>query len=177
MARSGLSDKRLSDDDIHALRCFIRQALLPYADDVRDFYYSIDTVDLATGEHPWALREKGAVLGYMVVRSGPKDFRSTSIFPYARPSKISIGVPGGSKPAVLGEVMQEPLEVDEFLVYYRRGKLCFLTREMAQAEFDEVRLQATVLLSREEAFALLDGQALETTLDKVKKAFGIRRVE
>lgn len=177
MARSGLSNKRLSDDDIHALRCFVRQALLPYTDDIRDFYYSIDTVNLETGEHPWALRERGAVLGYMVVRSGPKDFRCTNIFPYARPSKISIGVPCGSKPAVLNEVMQEPLEVEEFLVYYKRGKLCFLTREMAQAEFDEVRLQATLLLSREEAFAFLDGQALEITRDKVRKAFGIRRVE
>lgn len=177
MARGILIDKRLSDDDIHALRCFVRQALLPYANDIRDFYYSIDTVDLETGEHQWALREHGAALGYMVVRSGPKDFRSTNIFPYARPSKISIGVPGGSKPAVLKEVMQEPLEVDEFLVYYKRGKLCFLTREMAQAEFDEVRLQATILISREEAFAFLDGQALEITKDKIKKAFGIRRTE
>ena len=177
MAKGGLSDRRLSDDDIHAIRCFIRQALLPYTDDIRDFYYSIDTLDLETGEHPWALRERGPVLGYMVVRSGPRDFRSTCIFPYARPSKIDIGVPCGSKPAVLNEAMREPVDVEEFLVYYKRGKLCFLTREMAQAELDEVRLQATVLLSREEAFALLGGEALGLTLDKVRKAFGIRRIQ
>lgn len=177
MAKTGLDSRMLTEEDIHALRCFIRQALLPYTNDIRDFYYSIDTIDMETGEHPWALRERGAVLGYMVVRSGPRDFRSTNVFPYARPSKISIGVPGGSKPAVLNEVMKEPLEVEDFLVYYKRGKLCFLTKELAQADFDEVRLVSSVLFTREEAFALLDGETLDITKDKVRKAFGIRRVE
>ena len=176
MARARWTDRELSEDDIHTLRCFLRQSLIPFIEHVRDFYYSLDYISMETGFHTWALREKGAALGYMVVRSGPKDFTSTTVFPYVNPSKVDIGVPGGTKPAVLQEILKEPLDVEDFYAYYKRRRICFLTKELHEAEFDRIALQSTVFLSREEAFALLNGETLELTLDKVRKAFGIRRV-
>lgn len=176
MAGQGLTRKRLSDDDIGVLRGFARQALQPFVVNVEDFYYSLDRIDMSTGLHPWAAKEKGGAMGYMVVRSGPRDFRSTAVFPYVNPSRLDIGVPGGTKASVLAEILEEPLDVEGYYVYFKRGKLCFLTRELAEAELGGVRLQAPVLFSREEAFALLNGETLKSTKDKVSKAFGIRRM-
>ena len=177
MASQGWTKKRLSEDDIGILRGFVRQALQPFVVNVEDFYYSLDRIDMATGLHPWAAREKGGAMGYMVVRSGPRDFVSTAVFPYVNPSKLDIGVPGGTRATVLAEILEEPLEVDGYYVYFKRGKLCFLTRELAEAELGGVRLQAPVFFTREEAFALLNGETLKATADKVAKAFGIRRIE
>lgn len=175
MARLGWNKKRLSEDDVGILRGFVRQALQPYIVNVEDFYYSIGRIDMSTGIHPWAARERGADMGYMVVRSGPKDFASTCVFPYVNPSRLDIGVPGGTKALVLAEILEEPLEVEGYYVYFKRGKLCFLTRELAEAELDSIKMQARVFITREEACALLDGNTLASTKDKVARAFGIRR--
>ena len=176
MASQGWTKKRLSEDDIGILRGFARQALQPFVVNVEDFYYSLGRIDMSTGMHPWAARERGGAMGYMVVRTGPKDFKSTAVFPYVNPSKLDIGVPGGTKASVLAEILEEPLDVEGYYVYYRRGKLCFLTRELAEAELSGVRLQAPVFFTREEAFALLNGETLKSTKDRVAKAFGIRRM-
>lgn len=175
MARAGWTKKALSEGDVRILRGFVRQALLPYVEGIRRFYRSEEPLNAETGCHPWQLRERGdAEIGYMVVREGPRDFKSTDVFPYVNPSKIDIGVPGGARPAVLEEVMFEPLAVEEFYVYYKRGKLCFLERGLHEAEMEKVKLKAAVILSRKEAFALLDGAALPATLKKVRHAFGIK---
>ena len=175
MARQEWTRKRLSEDDVGILRGFVRQALLPFVVHVEDFYYSADRLDMSTGVHPWAAREMGGAMGYMVVRTGPRDFVSTSMFPFVNPSKLDIGVPGGTKASVLASVLEEPLEVEGYYVYYKRGKLCFLTRELAEAELDRITLQARVFLTREEAFAILNGETLPFTKNKIAKAFGVRR--
>ena len=175
MARQEWTRKRLSEDDVGILRGFARQALLPFVVHVEDFYYSADRLDMSTGIHPWAAREMGGAMGYMVVRTGPKDFVSTSMFPFVNPSKLDIGVPGGTKAPVLATILEEPLEVEGYYVYYKRGKLCFLTRELAEAELDGITLQARVFLTREEAFAILNGETLPFTKSKIAKAFGVRR--
>ena len=175
MARQEWTRKRLSEDDIGILRGFTRQALQPFVVNVEDFYYSLDRIDMGTGVHPWAARERGGAMGYMVVRQGPRDFISTDVFPFVNPSKLDIGVPGGTKPSVLAAILEEPLEVEGYYVFYKRGKLCFLTRELMEAELGRITLQARVFLTREEAFAILNGETLPFTQNKIAKAFGVRR--
>ena len=178
MARAEWTHKKLGESDIRVLRSFIKQGLQPYVDDIREFYLSVKYLsDLSTGCHAWAVREHGnGALGYMVVRGGSSDFASTTVFPYVNPSKIDLGVPGGTRPAILEEVLREPIIMEDFYVYYRRGKVCFLSEELHDAEKRGTRLQAVMVFTRGEAFALLDGKVLSSTKEKLRKAFGIREV-
>ena len=167
-------ERPLGESDLRAMREFLRQACFSYEGDFWDFEYAKDSVDRSPGWHAWKATEyPSGVLGYLVCKRGKQDFKSTFICPALIPGKLSIGLPVRTWLPLLKDILEEPLRVGSFYAVLKKGKICFLTEELFLAERRSVRLEGELYLSREEACAILNGEPMAETLERIKRLFSI----
>lgn len=175
MARIEQTVSPLGESDLHIVKEFIRQACLKHEGNIWDFYENKEGLDMSTGIHSWKAKEvPDGTYGYMVCKQGKGAFESTSVFPFVTPSKLGVGLPTNRWVPLLDELLEEPLHAGSFYIYYKKRKLAFLTKTLHEAEKNKVRLEGVIPITRKEAFAILNGEVLDVTKEKLIALFEIK---
>ena len=168
-------EQGLTDYDLFVFRKFCEDELKRYLPPMRDFWEKRDSyIEREPGEHPLPDSRFAGETGYRIekrkVRLGA--VRGIAAYPFVRTRALKVIPSDGSARHVLRSALDDPLMVGEFYCVLDGDKrIAFLDGRSYAASACRNRLEACVVLGREEAYAILAGEAPARTRRKIMSAF------
>ena len=162
-------------------RQFCADELRKYLAPMRDFWeHESSYVEREPGEHQLVDSEFAASAGYRIEKRkiSKGALRGVAAYPFVRVRSLNVVPSDGSAKYMLRKALGEPLSVEEFhCVLDGDKRIAFLNDAAYMAASSARSVEACVVLGREEAYAILAGDALAKTRRKLMRVFDIEEGE
>lgn len=171
----------LTDYDLFMLRNFCAEELKKYLRPMREFWNHVSSyTEMPPGDYPTFdsefVREAGFHIEKRHVKTGP--LRNIAAYPFVRASKLKVLPASNGSRHVFSRIFDDPIRVEEFYCLMKGGsQIAYLTEKAYAATLANKVVETSVVLGREEAYAILSDKTLSRTKNKLKRLFGMEEGE
>ena len=176
-----MANQGLTNYDLFLFRQFCADELKKYLAPMRDFWAHVASyAEREPGEHQLLMPEFAESVGYRIVQRNASrgNVKGLAAYPFVRVRSLNVMPTNGSAKFLLRKALEEPLSIEEFhCVLDGDKRIACLTSSAFEATRSVKGVEASVVLGREEVYALLAGDMLLKTRKKLMRVFGIEEDE